>query len=252
MNSTTEYITEGKIFHGYIPHVMGTRLEMLIIGKDEDDVMSLWSSLHEHVFRLDRILNRFAPESEVSIVNLSDNPLEMPMSDELTTILELSEEYNDLTDGLFDVTDENGKLDFGGFGKGYFLKKCKNILLENGVKCAFVDFGSSSILCIGHHPYGDAWPIGIIDPYTRLTIKEIMLADASMSTSGNTPAYSGHIRNPRTGEVNDENHIITVVSDDPLEAEILTTTLMIAQKNEVESIMSRFPSSRIELYKSRD
>lgn len=249
MNSTTEYITEGKIFHGYIPHVMGTRLEMLIIGKDEDDVVPLWSSLHEYVFKLDGIMNRFAPESEVSALNLSDNPREMPMSDELAAIVELSEEYNNRTDGLFDVTDENGKFDFGGFGKGYFLRRCKAILLENNVQCAFVDFGSSSILCMGHHPYGDAWPIGITDPYTRLTVKEIMLADASMSTSGNTPSYSGHIRNPRTGEVCEGRRMITVVSDDPLDAEILTTTLMIAPENEVESIMSRFPSSKIEVIK---
>lgn len=249
MNSTTEYITEGKIFHGYIPHVMGTRLEMLVVGKDEDDVMPLWNCLHELAFRLDGILNRFAPESEVSVLNLSDNPHEMPMSDELAAIVDLSDEYNDHTDGLFDVTDQDGKFDFGGFGKGYFLRRCKAVFAENNVQCAFVDFGNSSILCVGHHPYGEAWPIGITDPYTRLTVKEVMLTDASMSTSGNTPIYSGHIRNPRTGDLCEGHRIVTVVSDDPLDAEILSTVLMIAPEDQVQSIMSRFPSSKIEVYK---
>lgn len=249
MSPTTEYIAEGRIFHGLIPHVMGTRLEILVVGIGEDVVMPLWEKLHDLVFALEGILNRFDPESEVSMLNLSDNPREMPMSDEMADIVGLADRYNDLTAGLFDVTDENGKFDFGGFGKGYFLKKCESMIRESGVGCAFVDFGNSSILCIGHHPYGEAWPVGVVDPYTRMTVKEIMLKDSSMSTSGNSPLYTGHIRNPLTGEVCMGRHLVTVVSDDPLDAEVMSTVLMIAPESDVQSLISKFPSLRIEVMK---
>lgn len=245
MKPGTEYIADGKIFHGEIPHVMGTRLEMLVIGMEEEKVGPLWDRLCDVVYGLDRMLNRFDPESEVSAINRSDNPDQMPKSDALEEVVRLAEEYNGRTLGLFDVTDEEGKYDFGGFGKGYFLKKCEAEMRASGVGCAFVDFGNSSILCIGHHPHGDAWPIGIVDPYTRMTVKEIMLADASMSTSGNTPTYSGHIRNPRTGEVSGGRRMVSVVSPDPLDAEVLSTVLMIASEDEVPSVMAEFPDSEM-------
>ena len=249
MKPVTEYIADGKIFHGEIPHVMGTKLEMLVVGMEEQQVASLWDRIHDLVFRLDRMLNRFDPESEVSLINLSDNPDQMPKSDEMEEVIALAENYNERTHGLFDVTDEMGKFDFGGFGKGYFLKKCEAEMRDSGVGCAFVDFGNSSILCIGHHPYGEAWPIGIVDPYTRMTVKEIMLADSSMSTSGNTPVHNGHIRNPLTGEVSRGRRMVTVVSNDPLDVEVLSTVLMISPEEDVPTIMAEFPEAKIELMK---
>jgi thiamine biosynthesis lipoprotein len=117
------------------------------------------------------------------------------------------------------------------------------MLRSKGVSCAFVDFGSSSILGIGKHPYGDSWKVGVVDPYTRLQVREISLNDCSMSTSGNAPSYSGHIRNPRTGEPCGGRKLVTVLSDNPLDAEVLSTVLMIAGDKEREIIMANFPES---------
>ena len=248
MSNNTEFIAEGRIFHGSVSRVMGTRLEMLIIGKEEEDARSLWDKLHDLAFSLDHMLNRFEPDSEVSVLNLSDNPLEMPMSRELEEIVRLSSEYNEKTDGLFDVTDADGKLDFGGIGKGYFLKKCNEILRGNGVECAFIDFGNSSILGIGHHPFGDSWQVGVVDPYTRRTLKTVSLRDSSMSTSGNTPSYTGHIRNPRTGQTCDCRKLVCVLCDDPLDAEILSTALMVADAAQTEAIRRAFPTAGFDVF----
>ena len=245
MKGSFEYIEEGKIFHGQIPHVMGTRLEVLVIGASQDIMDRLWSRLSETVFTLDRILNRFDPSSEVAILNHSDNPLELEMSEELAEMVQLADEYYDKTNGLFDIVDSEGKIDFGGFAKGYFLKKCEEMLRAKGVGCAFVDFGSSSILGIGKHPYGDSWKVGVMDPYTRTQIREISLVDRSMSTSGNTPSYSGHIRDPRTGESCQSKKTITVLSDNPLDAEILSTVFMIATEAEMKTILENFPKTEV-------
>ena len=117
------------------------------------------------------------------------------------------------------------------------------MLRSKGITCAFVDFGSSSILGIGKHPYGDSWKVGVLDPYTRLQVREISLNDNSMSTSGNAPTYSGHIRDPRTGAVCQGKKLVTVISENPLDAEVHSNVLMIAGDDEREQILNNFPSS---------
>ena len=77
MNSSYEYIEEERIFHGYIPRVMGTRLEVLTVGVPKEKMTALWEKLSAKALSLDAMLNRFDPVSEVSILNHSDNPLEL-------------------------------------------------------------------------------------------------------------------------------------------------------------------------------
>ena len=243
MKGEIEYLSQERVFHGSIPHVMGTRLELLAVGVAQESILEIWDCLYDMVFDLDRRLNRFDPSSEVSYLNIYDNPLEQDKSAVLEEVTRLAQEYCVRTGGLFDVTDRDGKLDFGGFGKGYFLKLCEKVLRERGVDCAFVDFGSSSILGIGHHPYGDSWKVGLVNPYTRQTVKEISLNDSSMSTSGNIPSYSGHIRNPRTDETCSARKVVNVVAQDPLDAEVLSTVLMVASDQDREELKAAFPDA---------
>lgn len=244
MDSQTRYISDSKVFHGEIPFVMGTRMEMLIVGIDEAKAASIWSALHERVIFLDRMLNRFDPGSEVSLLNLKHKTDGPDMSDELEHLITLATDYNSRTLGLFDIHTQDGGLDFGGFAKGYFLRECKRLLRENGVECAFVDFGGSSILGIGHHPYGDCWKVGVVDPYTRSQVDEVCICNESMSTSGNSPAYEGHIRNPRTGDRCIDRKMVTIVADDPLDAEVLSTAFMVAQDEEIPIILNNFAGIR--------
>ena len=125
--------------------------------------------------------------------------------------------------------------------KGYALKKIKDILLETDIHQCFVDFGNSSILGLGHHPYGNSWKVGIKNPFVEgEIIDEIELRDESLSTSGNTSSYTKHIINPFSGEYNDERKLVCVVSRNPIEAEVLTTTLMIAPPDNKKTIINRF------------
>ena len=78
-----------------------------------------------------------------------------------------------------------------------------------------------------------------------MQVREISLNDKSMSTSGNAPSYSGHIRDPRTGQSCQGRKLVTVLSDNPLDAEVLSTVLMIAEDEEREIIMTNFPESAV-------
>ena len=104
MNSSFDYIEEGQIFHGYIPRVMGTRLEVLTIGVPKDKMTRLWEKISGKALSLDAMLNRFDPTSEVSILNHTDNPLELEMSEDLSEMVSLADGYYDKTNGLFDIS----------------------------------------------------------------------------------------------------------------------------------------------------
>lgn len=251
MNGKTQYIGDGQMFHGEIPFVMGTRMEMIVIGLEEEKAVSIWSSLYDRVTFLDRMLNRFDPKSEVSRLNQKCETAAREMqdllqecSDELRHLTELAMEYNACTLGLFDIRTPEGKLDFGGFAKGYFLRECDRMFRENGVECAFVDFGGSSILGTGHHPFGDCWKVGVVDPYSHCQVEDVCICDESMSTSGNSPVYEGHIRNPRTGEKCMDRKMVTIVAEDPLDAEVLSTVFMVAQDEEIPIILNNFAGIR--------
>ncbi|MDP4292059.1 MAG: FAD:protein FMN transferase [Bacteroidota bacterium] len=146
-------------------------------------------------------------------------------------------------------------IDLGGIGKGYALEKIKQYCVANRLTNSLINFGNSSITAIGKHPHGDYWPIGIQDAFSPdSSLHLFRLKDLSLSTSGNTPnnrtkfGSSGHILNPLTGEFQKESRTVSVVTNSPIEAEVLSTSLFIAPEKEKEEILSRFkPKEAVEI-----
>lgn len=255
MNNTSEYLSDTKTFHGIIPLVMGTRLEMLIFDTDKDTAVPLWDWLCVEAEHLGSILNRYDAQSEVTRLNCAIAP--MRISSTLADVIRTSLRYSERTLSLFDISKGHYReieispenvafthghpLDFGGIAKGYLLNKLHEKCVASGIKCAFVDFGSSSILAIGHHPYGDCWKVGVQNPFGHETIMDVELKDQSMSTSGNTTKHSLHIIDPRTGKPNNEKKAITVISENALDAEVVSTTLMLADDQQKAYILKHFP-----------
>lgn len=264
MNGTTEYSAPERLFHGHMPLVMGTKLDLISVGVGQDSMESVWKRLCSEASEMDALLNRFVDDSEVGRLNKASNIRNQSVSDSLMQVLKLSLEYRDRTSGLFDVAcgrlseiqvEEDGRvslfgnqLDFGGFAKGYFLRRCKEILAEHGVEDAFVDFGNSGILGIGRHPCGDCWKVGVVNPYTHAVISEVALYGQALSISGNSPAYSGHIVNPITGERMEGRKLVAVKAADALDAEVLSTALMIASEDSRDGILENFPGAEYKIF----
>lgn len=254
------YYKESNLFHGSLMNIMGTRFDILVIGKQRQESEAIWYSVDMELKRLNNMLSRFNELSEISRIN--DNATKKPVTvtSEMWNILNDCRRYNQKTLGLFDVTlkdftkvvlnehkksvvfsDKDIKIDFGGYGKGYALKKIKDILIKNKVQNSFVDFGNSSILGIGHHPHGDAWKVTINNPYKNgETVDELSLKDSALSISGNTPTYNNHIINPVLGKLNGDQKTVAIITDDPLEAEVLSTAFMIADETEKKEIKNSF------------
>ena len=146
-------------------------------------------------------------------------------------------------------------IDLGGIGKGYALERIKHYCTENLISNALISFGDSSITTLGSHPHGVFWPIGMQHAFSAgAPIHTFRLNDSSMSTSGNSPnnrlkfGVNGHIFNPLTREFQKEPKTISVVTNSPIDAEVLSTSLFIATEKDKAEILSRFiPIESIEI-----
>ena len=255
LTTEREYYAEESFFHGFVPRVMGTRFDLLIAGIDLPRADALWERTTALLEHLNRVFDRFDPASEVARVNAAAARAPVEVGPELGEALQSCQTYCERTEGLFDITlrdlsrvrlgteagvvsvrfdGEETSLDFGGFAKGYALKKIGVLLREAGVGSAFVDFGTSSILGIGRHPYGPCWRVSLPDPATGNALAEFDLVDRALSVSGNT------------GLRDASRQIVAVVADDPLDAEVVSTAWMIAGEPQRRRIACGF--DKLEVY----
>ena len=244
------------------------QFDILMVGSDPRLLGTVWEKVESEVQRLDKMLNRFDPESEVSFVNREAGHYPVTVGEELWNILLNCKRYNELTEGYYDITlqgfdqvllteedksifffSESLHIDLGGYGKGYALAKIRELLEENGIGKALVNFGNSSVLAVGTHPCGEYWPVGLDNPFTKERIADLKLSDSSLSISGNMPSHPRHIVNPHTGTFVEDKKMVSVVAKDPVVAEILTTAFMICGDERVPVIASQFDIYEKHVYK---
>ena len=76
LRSEIKYYADESMFHGFIPHVMGTRLDILMIHSNLPLLNMLWAPITDELERLDKMLNRFDATSEVSKLNAIHNKIQ--------------------------------------------------------------------------------------------------------------------------------------------------------------------------------
>lgn len=243
----TGYVNSCGLFHGSCRIVMGTCLDIMLHGKEESQARLIWTECLSLAYKLEHVFNRFDPESELSSVNRGDLELDYASPEMRESVL-LSGSYRQKTGGLFDVNVSGMGMDFGGFAKGYYLLRLMDLLNNHGVENAFADFGHSSIMAMGRHPEGGLWKVALTDPFDGYVIDEISLDGMSMSISGNSPGYWGHIINPLTGQRNFSRSLVTVMSRNPLDAEVLSTAYAIADNHGKEELERNFPDASFAIH----
>ena len=261
MNDTrhTHFYPSSGLYHVSLRHLMGTRLDALLLGSDPTHLESVWATIETELRRMEKMLNRFDPESEIAQVNAQATFTAVRLSDELWDILQDCRQYHARTAGYFDVAlshfnqliwmeasqsilfNKYGmRLDFGGYAKGYAMRCVRKHLIEEGVQCALINFGDSAVLAVGTHPHGDCWPVGIAYAQPHETQTTIQLRDNALSVSGNTPAHVPHIVNPKNRQWITSGTKVAVVADDPLDAEVLTTAWIASGEEETPAWMEAF------------
>ena len=258
--SYSNFYSKTKLFHGALSNVMGTRLDFVLVGKEQSVSEDCWEHSQRLLLQLHKQLNRFSEESEVAQLNSYAAHYPFGVSNALFDMLMCCREYTEKTLGFFDVTlgkmaqveqilmdrtvqfmDDSIQVDLGGFAKGYALEELKTLIETYEVEHALLNFGNSAILAVGTHPLGDAWSVAINNPYRQAeSLGAVKLKDCSLSVSGNMPSHTKHIFNPKTKMYEEGRQVLVVKSTSPLEAEVLSTTLMMTDDVESELICRRF------------
>lgn len=97
------------------------------------------------------------------------------------------------SDGILTVTKTGLLLDFGSVAKGFALDMARQVLLDEGVKCAFTHGGTSSVMTIGVPRDQPSWKVRVGD----LTVELDGSTAACLSVSKPMQGDSRHIADAR-------------------------------------------------------
>ena len=212
----------------------------------------------------------FVDAVKVDVKNLNDgagNGNFVKITPEVFEVLKISKEYAEFTDGAFDVTigaavdlwkvarknkvlpareeidavknlvgiehlhlDEKNcsayldtagvKINLGGVGKGYGADIARKIFLKHKISDGLTDFGTSTIYAVGKKN------IGIKNPHGAGLTEIVEIENAAISTSGDYENFF-EIDGKRY------HHIIDPVTCEPVESDISSSTVTVA--NDVEN-----------------
>lgn len=141
---------------------------------------------------VDEAFSTFKDSSEISRLNRGDLP-ERQYSEDLKTILALSEQTRAETRGYFDIR-HDGILDPSGIVKGWAVQHAASILETAGFRDFYVDAGGDVQVCGTKN--GGPWRVGIRNPFNRNEhVKVLAISDRGVATSG-TAIRGQHIYDP--------------------------------------------------------
>lgn len=126
-------------------------------------------------------------------------------------------------------------IDAGGFGKGLALDRARRALRRAGIASALLDFGGQ-VVAVGSPPGGgDCWKVGVAHPRHRdRAAAELSLCGESAATTSAGERFvtaggerHGHVLDPRTGRPVPAWGSVTVVCEEPMAADLLSTALFV-------------------------
>lgn len=251
---------EKSIFYTW-NQAMHTRIDVVLCDRSEIKSKQIAARIYEEINRIEKTGNRFDPESEISMINQTASKQPVILSADLFEIISLCMEYHKQTNGLFDITiqsenynkntissvilnpgkgtiyfqEEGIKIDLCGFLKGYALEKIRPILQEERIEDALINFGNSSVMAIGNHPFGKGWKIKT----STLSEKEdsVTLFNECFTTSGNSVTGRQHIINPETGEYIEGIRTVSVITEKATEGEAFSTASFIATPEQQKELI---------------
>ncbi|MBV1880845.1 MAG: FAD:protein FMN transferase [Pseudomonadales bacterium] len=124
------------------------------------------------------------------------------------------------------------KLDLGGIAKGYAVDKAIELLRQWGIQYAIVTAGGDSRI-LGDRK-GRPWIVGIKNPRADNVLISLPLENAAVSTSGDYERFFEkegvryhHIINPKTGHSADSLRSVTIIGDDAMMTDALSTSVFV-------------------------
>jgi FAD:protein FMN transferase len=146
------------------------------------------------------------------------------------------------------------KIDLGAIAKGYAVDCSVKKLRESGVKSCLINAGGQ-VYCLGNNS-GRPWRIAVRSPRGKGFSEYLELEDKTISTSGDYEQYFtkdnvrySHIINPRLFRPASSGVIaVTVIADNGLVADALSTAIFVLGKDKGEELASKFPGTRVQIF----
>ena len=143
------------------------------------------------------------------------------------------------------------KVDLGAIGKGFALDCAVKKLKEKGINSCLINAGGQ-VYALGTK-YGASWKAAIRNPRKEGLLDSLNISNKSVSTSGDYEQYFirgknrySHIFNPKTGYPVDSGILsVTVIADDGLTADALSTAIFVLGKTKGEELIKQFTGARI-------
>jgi len=251
--------------HTFSFFAMNTRVDIAVHGVSPEVFSHVARSCRHEMDRIEKLLSRYLPESEIYRLNHRQNSTVRNIDPEVFSLLLLCFQFQKLTLGYFNICinkenafsavpdpggiefDEKGysvffpapsvQFDLGGIGKGYALNRLHEILMAHEVYNAFISAGESSVLLLGNHPCGRGWKAGIMNPSRTAVVYEWHSDKGFISSSS---SVNGHIINPRTAEPLFSKKTASVMDLDGVIAEALSTSLVLAGEEEIDQLLNNF------------
>ena len=125
------------------------------------------------------------------------------------------------------------QIDLGGIAKGYAVGLISRYLDDNGIDHYIINAGGD--MAIAGNRFGRPWRIGIQNPFAPGVVASLEIEGKhNLFTSGNYERQyrrgnnrAHHIIDPRSGEPATGQSSATVLSNDPVRADVAATALMI-------------------------
>ncbi len=178
--------------------------------------------------------------SLIELWDIKSEKPRVPEDSEICRLLETVDSSLIEVSGNTVTIPEGMKIDLGGIGKGCSAEKVIGLLREHSVSDALVGFGGS-IACIGTPKDGEAWSVGIRNPFdTSDVVGTLKVTDCIISVSGAYERYFEsdgkryhHILNPKTGyPAESDIESVAVISKSGAVSDALSTALFVMGSEE--------------------
>ncbi|MDD3292015.1 MAG: FAD:protein FMN transferase [Methanocellales archaeon] len=173
----------------------------------------------------------------------------IPTEAKLGETLELLDPENITIDGgRIRLKKEGMGITLGGIAKGYAVDKAIETLKQNGIEHALVSAGGD-IRTFGNKLNGTPWRVGLRNPQDKkASIATIDLCDKAVATSGNYERGlndAPHIVDPRTGSIVRGLMSVTILAENTIDADALSTAVFVLGAEEGMRLVERSGSEAL-------
>ncbi len=166
---------------------------------------------------VDDTFSTYKEHSKIAKINRGELG-EEAYSDEMKTILAVSEQTKQETRGYFDIQ-HNGILDPSGIVKGWAILQAAHLLKKAGLTNFYIDAGGD--IQVAGNKDSEPWRVGIRNPFNRKEIvKVLVVTDKGVATSGR----GQHIYDPHHPDTTLQDVVsLTVIGPNVYEADRFAT-----------------------------